>query len=219
MNRKIKYMLLAVSLLTVLAAILVSMQGRLSDGGAEPTPEPTPSVEPTPTPVPPVPPEDVTAPEPPSIEPPETMEPEETPEPETYAIVVTAGPNGEVSPRGLVSVKDGGSVSFTFTPDAGYEVAEVKVDGQDVVSPAGYVFAGVHESHTLYVIFREKPGVPEETPEPEDGEEPEETPPPGETPEPEETSAPEDTAEPAAPEPEDISLPEPTGSVTQGFFG
>ena len=195
MNQKAKYAILTVALLTVLAAILVSLGGRLApNGGSQETAEPVQTSTPTPEPIPPSAPEPPAAPEGTGapVTPPSAPVPESTPAPESHAIVVTAGPGGTVEPRGLVSVSDGGSVSFTFTPDEGFEVAEVKVDGQAVSSPAGYVFSSVHESHALYVIFREISGEPEAAPEPAP-----------ETPEPEAT-------------PEADTGPE--GDVTHGFF-
>lgn len=190
MNRKTKYIILTVSLLTVLAAIMVSLGGRLArEEEAEETPGPEPAeyVADEPKPEPPAPP---SAPEP--AAPPSAPVQESTPEPvnDIHAVAVTAGPGGKVEPRGLVSVRDGESVSFTFTPDAGYEVAEVKVDGREVASPAGYLFSNVHDSHTLYVVFRAAETEPEENAPPE------------------ETPAPEDT-----PEPED------SGEVISGFLG
>lgn len=179
MNRRSKYIALTVALLTVLAAIMVTLGGRLGgedeagDGLAQ-TPEPentayvtAPEPE-APAPSPPTAPESgggISAPSAPS--------PEGTPEPveisNTHAVVVTAGPGGTVEPRGIVSVADGGSLDFSFTPDAGFEISEVKVDGRAVSSPEGppkgFTFINVHESHTLYVVFREIEAEPEPEPE------------------------------------------------------
>lgn len=177
MNRKSKYIALTVALLTVLAAIVVTLGGRLggedeAEADLAETPEPENTgyvIEPEPS---------VYAPAPPSapesggaLSAPSAPGPEGTPEPaevgNTHAVVVTAGPGGTVEPRGIVAVGDGGSVSFTFTPDAGFEVSEVKVDGRAYESPEGFSFSNVHASHTLYVVFRETvtEPEPEETPE------------------------------------------------------
>lgn len=179
MNRKSKYIALTVALLTVLAAIVVTLGGRL--GGeeeaeaADRTPEPENTgyvTEPEPL---------LPAPSPPSapeaggaLDAPSAPGPEGTPEPveiaNTHAVVVTAGPGGTVEPRGIVAVEDGGSLSFTFTPDAGFEVSEVKVDGRTYDSPEGFSFSNVHASHTLYVVFREVGAEPEPEATPEGGE-------------------------------------------------
>lgn len=173
MNRKTKYIILTVGLLTVLAAIVVTLGGRLGgedEAEAVETPEPESAGYVTgPEP-------DVTAPAPPSppeaggaLSAPSAPGPEGTPEPvevgNTHAVVVTAGPGGSVEPRGIVAVEDGGSLSFTFTPDEGFEVSEVKVDGRAYESPEGYSFSNVHASHTLYVVFRAVEAEPEPEPE------------------------------------------------------
>lgn len=204
MNRKVKYILLTVSLLTVLTAIMVTLKGRLEHGAAAvetPDPEPVTVSVPEP-PAPPAPPESLSEP----VSPPEPPEPETSarPEAETHAIVVTSGPGGTVEPRGLVSVNAGESVSFSFTPDRGRQVSEVKVDGQSVDAAAGYVFSDVRESHTLYVIFREIYSAPAEPPEPEPEPEPEPDPQPD--PDPETTPAPVDNPE------------NDGGGITEGFF-
>ncbi|MDR1131087.1 MAG: PASTA domain-containing protein [Oscillospiraceae bacterium] len=82
--------------------------------------------------------------------------PEPSPSPAGHTISVTAGKGGSVSPKGAVIVEDGQDQSFTITPDSGYEVAEVKADGQDVGVVTSYTFSGVTGSHTLYVVFRQK---------------------------------------------------------------
>lgn len=172
MNRRTKYIILSVGLLTVLAAIVVTLGGRLGgedEAEASQTPEPEGAgyvAAPEPETRPPAPP---SAPEAGgSLAAPSAPGPEGTPEPvevgSTHAVVVTAGPGGTVEPRGIVAVADGGSVSFSFTPDAGFEVSEVKVDGRAYDSPEGFSFSNVHASHTLYVVFRAVKAEPEETP-------------------------------------------------------
>ena len=46
-----------------------------------------------------------------------------------YTITASAGANGTISPSGAVTVSYGASQSFTITPNSGYHVADVKVDG------------------------------------------------------------------------------------------
>ncbi len=50
----------------------------------------------------------------------------------THTITATAGAGGVISPEGTVSVKHGGSQTFTITPDDGYEIKDILVDGQSV---------------------------------------------------------------------------------------
>jgi beta-lactam-binding protein with PASTA domain len=109
--------------------------------------------------------------------------------PEAFTISVTVGKGGSVTPRGQVSVEEGGSASFTIVPDEGYEVREVKVDGENIGAVESYDFANVTENHTLYVVFRHAPRNSEES-------SPEPTPP-AESP-PESASPPEESREPAS---------------------
>ena len=47
----------------------------------------------------------------------------------TYTISVSAGTGGFISPSGSTSVASGGSQTYTITPNTGYSVASVTVDG------------------------------------------------------------------------------------------
>ena len=79
----------------------------------------------------------------------------------TYAITATAGVNGSISPNGSVSVKEGESQVFTITPNKGYEIASLKVDGKEVVNPSNtYTFTNVTSGHTIDVSFKEQAVVP-----------------------------------------------------------
>src|SRR5207237_3110496 len=47
----------------------------------------------------------------------------------SHTITASAGANGNISPSGSVTVNDGANQSFTMTPNPGYHVADVLVDG------------------------------------------------------------------------------------------
>lgn len=49
-----------------------------------------------------------------------------------YTITTSAGKGGEISPNGIVRVTRGGSKAFTITPDVGYVIEDVLVDGEIV---------------------------------------------------------------------------------------
>lgn len=68
-------------------------------------------------------------------------------------IVASSGPNGTISPSGSVSVPSGGNQTFTFTPDAGYRVLAVTVDGLPKPLGLGYKFSSVTADHTIIVTF------------------------------------------------------------------
>ena len=83
------------------------------------------------------------------------------PEVVRYTITVNAGPGGTVSP-GTTTVKEGADVTFRFSPDEGYTIASVKVDGEEVRPLDRYSFLTVDENHTLTVTFQERRGMLEE---------------------------------------------------------
>lgn len=105
--------------------------------------------------------------------------PAPSPTPTSHTISVTAGKGGSVSPKGQVPVVDGESQTFTITPDEGYEIREVKVDGVNVGAVESYSFTNVTGDHTIYAVFQIKP---EESPEPSEEPSPAITAPPDETP-------------------------------------
>jgi hypothetical protein len=73
--------------------------------------------------------------------------------PPTPVITASAGPNGVISPSGAVSVPSGASLTFFFTPEAGYRVLDVVVDGVSVGARDAYGFTNVGEDHTISVTF------------------------------------------------------------------
>ena len=77
-----------------------------------------------------------------------------------YTIKASAGVNGTISPAGWCSVVENGSQTFTFTPDKGYTVAKVLVDGKSVGAVKSYTFKNVTKDHTIEVIFMKSNGNP-----------------------------------------------------------
>ena len=78
-----------------------------------------------------------------------------------YTIKATAGTNGSISPSGWTSVRDGWDQTFTITPDKGYAVAKVLVDGKSVSAVKSYTFKNVTKDHTIEAIFMKSNGNPQ----------------------------------------------------------
>lgn len=80
----------------------------------------------------------------------------------THTITATVeGENGTISPNGQVSVNKGDDKKFTITPNEGYEIASLKVDGAEVTNPSKtYTFTKVTGNHTIEVSFKEQAVVP-----------------------------------------------------------
>ena len=76
-------------------------------------------------------------------------------------IMVTVRGNGSVSPSGWANVPIGGDQTFTITPEKGYAVAKVLIDGQSVGAVTSYTFRGITEGHTIEVIFMKANGNPQ----------------------------------------------------------
>ncbi len=70
-----------------------------------------------------------------------------------YTIEATAGAGGSISPSGSVSVREGRDKTFTITPDKGYAVSNVKIDGKSIGAVKSYTFENVSRTHTIEVIF------------------------------------------------------------------
>ncbi|MDJ0985798.1 MAG: CAP domain-containing protein [Desulfobacterales bacterium] len=75
------------------------------------------------------------------------------PEIATYTFSATAGAGGSIVPQGNFSIDQGSDITFTITPDAGYSVAEILVDGVAATITTSYTFENVSSNHTIAVSF------------------------------------------------------------------
>jgi hypothetical protein len=75
--------------------------------------------------------------------------------PPSYMITASAGANGTINPSGAVSVNAGDSRTFTFSPDSGYKVDEVILNGLPVGALNNYTFNNVRGNHSISVTFAE----------------------------------------------------------------
>jgi YD repeat-containing protein len=71
----------------------------------------------------------------------------------SYTITATAGSGGSISPSGAVSVKSGTNKTFTITPNTGYHIAVVTVDGVSQGAISSYTFTNVRANHTINASF------------------------------------------------------------------
>ena len=70
-----------------------------------------------------------------------------------YTITASAGSHGTISPFGNISVNQGSDKLFTITPDNGYQIDDVLVDGSSVGAVSSYTFINVTENHTISATF------------------------------------------------------------------
>jgi len=71
----------------------------------------------------------------------------------TYTITATAGANGSISPNGAVPVSSGSNQKFNITPNSGYIIQDVLVDGTSVGAVSSYTFNTVTANHTISASF------------------------------------------------------------------
>jgi len=69
------------------------------------------------------------------------------------SITVTQAANGTISPSTLTGIASGANETFTITPDSGYQIADVLVDGASVGTSTTYIFTSVNGNHSITASF------------------------------------------------------------------
>ncbi len=70
-----------------------------------------------------------------------------------FTISATATTGGIISPSGAVMVQDGSNQTFSITPNSGYSISSVTVDGTSIGAVNSYTFNGVTENHVVSATF------------------------------------------------------------------
>jgi parallel beta-helix repeat protein len=78
------------------------------------------------------------------------------PTPKTYTITSSATEGGSISPLGETTVTEGASQSFTITPNEGYEISDVLVDGESTGVLTAYTFTNIKANHTILAVFTQE---------------------------------------------------------------
>ncbi len=71
----------------------------------------------------------------------------------SFTITATAGTNGSISPSGDVDVSAGDDQVFTITPNSGFQIQNVTVDGQPAGVLSTHTFSNVTANHTIHASF------------------------------------------------------------------
>ena len=79
----------------------------------------------------------------------------------TYIITPSSDTNGTITPSEPVTVKEGESHIFAFTPKANYKVKQVLVNGVFVGNEDSYNIQNVHENMTIHVDFELIQSIPQ----------------------------------------------------------
>jgi len=72
-----------------------------------------------------------------------------------FDITATASEGGEIDPAGVTKVQYSKNITYTITPDAGYAIKAVFVDGKDVGAVSEYTFKNVTKKHTIHALFEQ----------------------------------------------------------------
>ncbi len=70
-----------------------------------------------------------------------------------WTVTASAGANGGIAPSGVLQVADGATPSFTITPNTGYHVQDVLVNGSSVGAVTNFTFPAVHANQTIAASF------------------------------------------------------------------
>jgi hypothetical protein len=70
-----------------------------------------------------------------------------------YTITASTGSGGTISPAGQIVINSGVGKSFTITPNVGYQISDVMIDGVSKGAIASYTFSNVQSNHTINASF------------------------------------------------------------------
>ncbi len=71
----------------------------------------------------------------------------------THFIVAAAGPGGSITPSGTLTVIEGAHQTFSISPQTGYKIDQLIVDGVLLADTISYTFFSVTKNHTISVTF------------------------------------------------------------------
>ena len=69
-----------------------------------------------------------------------------------YSITATTDVNGSISPAGVTNICSGDQ-SYVITPNSGYHISDVQVDGSSVGAVTSYTFSSVAANHSINATF------------------------------------------------------------------
>ncbi|MDD5693376.1 MAG: ATP-binding protein [Patescibacteria group bacterium] len=72
---------------------------------------------------------------------------------DTFTLTPSAGVNGSISPQVAQTVDYGSAKTFTFTPNTGYHIDDVLIDGVSQGNLTSYTFSDIQANHIISVSF------------------------------------------------------------------
>jgi hypothetical protein len=70
-----------------------------------------------------------------------------------WTVTASADANGSIAPSGVLQVADGATPSFTITPNTGFHVQDVLVNGSSVGAVTNFTFPAIHANQTIAASF------------------------------------------------------------------
>jgi hypothetical protein len=75
----------------------------------------------------------------------------------TYTITSSSSSNGLISPVGTITLNMGSNQTFSMTPNSGFRILNVMVDGVSAGKISTYTFSNISHNHTISVTFEAIP--------------------------------------------------------------
>ena len=75
-------------------------------------------------------------------------------ESESYTLSAISGTGGTISPAGTLTVPANSNISFSISPNTGYEIDDIKIDGISAGAVSNYTFTSVTSNHSISAIFK-----------------------------------------------------------------
>jgi len=76
--------------------------------------------------------------------------------PNAFTITVICGGTGNITPNGTIIVRRGESKTFEITPNKGYKIENVYIDGEGIGPVDSYTFKNITKNHKIRVTFKKK---------------------------------------------------------------
>ena len=76
-----------------------------------------------------------------------------------FTITTSAGLGGSISPSGTITVNYGDTKNFTMTPNSGYKISNVKIDGVSKGSISSFTFTSITSNNTIEAVFEKSETV------------------------------------------------------------
>jgi len=71
----------------------------------------------------------------------------------TFSLIAISGAGGTVNPSGTKTVNYNGTQTYTISPNSGYKINNVEIDGASVGAVSSHTFSNINSNHTISATF------------------------------------------------------------------